>query len=67
MRRAGATFSYSAINFFFLVQEMIVPGADYWNLGLGRAPGDVMSDTEGVDTFKSLGKNMAWLLNKIKL
>ncbi len=66
MRRAGATFAFSAINFFFLGQEMVVPGADYWNLGLGRAPGDVMSDTEGVDTFRTLGRNMAWLLERVK-
>ena len=65
MRRAGGTFAFSAINFFFLVQEMVVPGSDYWNIGLGRASGDVMSDTEGVNTFLTLGTNMAWLLEKV--
>jgi len=44
---------------------MIVPGSSYWNLGIGRQPGEVRSDIEGVQTMKNLGKNMAWLLKKI--
>jgi multimeric flavodoxin WrbA len=66
MRRAGATFTFAAINFFFLIQQMIIPGSDYWNVGIGRAPGDVQKDDEGITTFKTLGRNMAWLLQKIK-
>jgi multimeric flavodoxin WrbA len=65
MRRAGATFAFAAINFFFLIQEMIIPGSDYWNVGIGRAPGDVQKDEEGIETFKTLGRNMAWLLKKL--
>ncbi|MBN2108009.1 MAG: flavodoxin family protein [Deltaproteobacteria bacterium] len=66
MRRAGATFAFAAINFFFLIQQMIIPGSDYWNVGIGRAPGEVQKDEEGITTFKTLGRNMAWLLHKIK-
>jgi len=66
MRRAGASFAFSAINFFFLIQQMIIPGSDYWNVGIGRGPGDVQKDEEGITTFKTLGQNMAWLLRKIK-
>jgi multimeric flavodoxin WrbA len=66
MRRAGSTFAFSAINFFFLIQQMIIPGSDYWNVGIGRAPGEVQKDEEGITTFKTLGRNMAWLLHKIK-
>ncbi len=65
VRRAGATFAFSAINFFFFIQQMIVPGSIYWNLGIGREPGEVMKDEEGVQTFKTLGQNMAWLLEKM--
>ncbi len=65
MRRAGATFAFSAINFFFLIQQMIIPGSDYWNVGIGRAPGDIQKDEEGITTFKTLGSNMAWLLKKL--
>jgi len=65
VRRAGATFAFSAINFFFFIQQMIVPGSIYWNLGIGREPGEVMNDEEGVLTFKTLGQNIAWLLKKM--
>jgi multimeric flavodoxin WrbA len=65
MRRAGATFAFAAINFFFLIQQMIIPGSDYWNVGIGRTPGEVQNDEEGINTFKILGRNMAWLLQKL--
>ena len=66
VRRAGATFAFSAINFFFFIQQMIVPGSIYWNLAIGREPGEVLSDEEGILTFKTLGQNMSWLLKKVK-
>lgn len=66
MRRAGATFAFSAINFFFFIQQMVVPGSDYWNVGTGKQPGEVLQDAEGVKTFETLGRNMAWLIKKIK-
>ncbi len=44
---------------------MFVVGSSYWNLGIGLNPGDVMKDTEGIQTFKNLGKNMAYLLQKL--
>jgi multimeric flavodoxin WrbA len=65
VRRAGATNTFDAINKFFLISEMIVPGSSYWNLGIGREPGAVSGDEEGQNTMKVLGQNMAWLLNKI--
>jgi len=64
-RRAGAIMVYSDLNLFFGIHEMIVPGASYWNLGLGQAPGDVLKDEEGMKTMVSLGQNMAWLLKKL--
>jgi multimeric flavodoxin WrbA len=64
VRRAGATHVLSSINYFFLINEMIIPGSSYWNMGIGRAPGEVKDDAEGVQTMKTLGRNMAWLLKK---
>lgn len=64
-RRAGATDVFSAINFFFLINQMIVPGSHYWNLALGREPGDIQKDQEGLSTLATLGENMAWLLRKL--
>lgn len=65
VRRAGAIHAFSSMNYFFLISQMIVPGSSYWNLGIGLKPGDVQNDTEGVETMKTLGRNMAWLLKKI--
>jgi len=65
VRRAGATQVMSAINYFFLINQMIVPGSSYWNMGFGLEPGEVEDDKEGKKTFENLGKNMAWLLKKL--
>ena len=65
VRRAGSTHVLSSINYFFLITQMIVPGSSYWNLGIGRNPGDVKNDAEGIQTMNTLGQNMAWLLKKI--
>jgi multimeric flavodoxin WrbA len=65
VRRAGATHVFSSMNYFFLINEMYVVGSSYWNLGIGRKPGDVLNDEEGKQTFKNLGKNMAYLLKKL--
>ncbi|MCL6638382.1 MAG: flavodoxin family protein [Firmicutes bacterium] len=61
-RRAGSTFTYAAINFFFGISQMMIPCANYWNAGFGLMPGDVLNDREGLETFKILGRNMAKLL-----
>ena len=64
VRRAGATHTFSSMNYFFLISQMIVVGSSYWNVGRGLAPGDVHDDKEGIQTMKNLGINMAWLLKK---
>jgi multimeric flavodoxin WrbA len=66
VRRAGAIHAFDALNHFFLISEMIVPGSSYWNIGIGLEPGDVEKDEEGIRTMKTLGQNMAWLLKKLK-
>jgi multimeric flavodoxin WrbA len=66
VRRAGAIPTFDAINHFFLISEMIIPGSSYWNVGVGRAKGDVNNDEEGLETMETLGKNMAWLLKQLK-
>ncbi len=66
VRRAGATHVFSSINYFFLINQMIVVGSSYWNLGIGRLPGEVKNDEEGMNTFKILGKNIAFVLKKLK-
>lgn len=65
VRRAGAIHVFDSINHFFFITQMIVPGSSYWNIGVGREPGEVEKDEEGVKTMHALGKNMAWLMKKI--
>ncbi len=65
-RRGGSTHVFNSINHFFLIGQMIVPGSIYWNLGIGRDPGQVREDDEGIRTMRILGQNMAWLLKRTK-
>ena len=66
VRRAGAIHAFNSLNFFFFIGQMIVPGSSYWNLGIGREPGGVENDKEGMETMRTLGRNMAWLLTKLQ-
>lgn len=66
VRRGGAVHAFDTLNHFFLIGEMIVPGSSYWNIGVGREIGDVEKDEEGVRTMADLGRNMAWLLERIR-
>ncbi len=65
-RRAGALTTFDHMNHFFLIGQMIVPGSNYWNIVNALKPGDILADEEGVRTLKTLGKNMAWLLRKVR-
>ena len=66
VRRGGALHAFETINNFFLINQMIVPGSSYWNFAIGRDPGDVLNDAEGMQTIKTLGENITWLLKKVK-
>jgi multimeric flavodoxin WrbA len=65
VRRGGAIHAFSSLNLFFLINQMIVVGSSYWNIGIGRNVGDVNDDGEGVQTMKTLGQNMSWLMKKV--
>ena len=67
VRRAGGIPTFDAINHFFLISQMIVPGSSYWNVGVGSGKGDVEKDEEGMKTMDDLGKNMAWLIKKLNM
>ncbi len=67
VRRAGGMSTFDAINHFFLISQMIVPGSSYWNIGIGNRKGEVELDEEGMKTMEDLGKNMAWLIKKINI
>jgi multimeric flavodoxin WrbA len=62
VRRAGAIHALDTINHLFLISEMVVIGSSYWSIGIGRNPGEVEGDEEGIRTMHTLGRNMAWAL-----
>ena len=64
-RRGGAMQVYNALMAFFGITQMVVPCSSYWNVGFGLKPGDVEADTEGFETMRNLGLNMAWVLKKL--
>ena len=65
VRRAGGIHVFDSLNHFFLINEMLVPGSSYWNVGYGREKGEVEKDEEGLRTMTTLGANMAWLLKRL--
>jgi hypothetical protein len=61
----GQTRSPQFNELFFLDLPDDDPGASYWNMGIGRNPGEVKNNAEGILTMETLGQNMAWLFKKI--
>jgi len=66
VRRAGSIHALDTMNHFFQVMGMVTPGSSYWNLGIGREPGEVEDDAEGKKCMADLGENIAWLLGKLQ-
>ncbi|MCL5071695.1 MAG: flavodoxin family protein, partial [Actinobacteria bacterium] len=65
-RRAGASFTFASINFFFFSSQMILPGSAHWNMCYGKNPGDIKNDTEGIQILNILGENIINLLKSKK-
>lgn len=61
-RRAGTTASFDQLNKYFTISQMPVISSQYWNMVHGFTPEDVQKDLEGLQTMRTLGKNMAWFL-----
>ncbi|MDR1701957.1 MAG: flavodoxin family protein [Sporomusaceae bacterium] len=66
VRRGGATHAFNTMNHYFLINQMLVVGGNYWNMVYGLKPGEAANDDEGIENMKVIGQNMAWLLKKIK-
>ena len=64
-RRAGHNATFAQLGMFFSINDMIQVGSTYWNVVTARDPGEAQQDTEGVETLRHFGQNIAWLLNKI--
>lgn len=66
-RRGGATASFDQLNKYFSILNMPIVSSNYWNMVHGSTSEDVLKDEEGVQTMRILGRNMAWLINSIKV
>ena len=65
-RRAGTTSAFDQINKYFTISNMPIVSSQYWNMVHGFTPEDVKMDLEGMQTMRTLGNNMAWLLKSIE-
>ena len=64
-RRGGATSTFDQLNKYFAMNNMPIVTSQYWNMVHGSKPEDVLKDEEGLQTMRTLGNNMAWLLKCI--
>ncbi len=64
-RRAGMMPTFHSINDFFFINDMIVPGSVYWNVGIAREEGEIEKDDEGIKIATRLAENIIWLHHKI--
>ncbi|MSR92456.1 flavodoxin family protein [Inconstantimicrobium porci] len=65
-RRGGATAAFDQLNKYFTMNNMIVVSSQYWNMVHGNNSDEVVQDLEGMQTMRTLGKNMAWILKCIE-
>jgi len=66
-RRGGATSTFDRLNKYFTMMNMPLVSSQYWNMAYGQTPGQAAQDEEGMQTMRTLGRNMAWLLRKLNI
>lgn len=66
-RRGGQVTSYDTINKYFGISNMPIATSQYWNMAYGRQVGEVSQDTEGMQTMRSLARNISFLVKSIAL
>ena len=66
-RRGGLSATFDELNKFFTISGMPVASSQYWNSIHGRTPGEAKEDGEGLQTMRTLAKNMAFLMKSITL
>ena len=65
-RRGGASATFDRLNKYFTINNMPVVPSQYWNSVHGAAAGEAVEDLEGLQTMRTLGKNMAWMLRGLQ-
>ena len=62
--RGGASAAFDRLNKYFTINNMPLVPSQYWNQVHGTCPEEVLRDEEGMQTMRTLGQNMAWLLRQ---
>lgn len=65
-RRGGATAAFDRLNKYFTISNMPVAPSQYWNMVHGNRPEEVLQDKEGLQIMRTLGKNIAWMVESTK-
>ena len=66
-RRGGLSATFDELNKFFTISGMPVASGQYWNSIHGRLQGEAAQDAEGLQTMRSLARNMTFLMKSIAL
>lgn len=66
-RRGGASSAFDVLNKYFTISGMPVASSQYWNSVHGREKGEAAEDAEGLQTMRTLARNMAFLMKSIQL
>lgn len=66
-RRGGCSATYDQLNKYFTISGMPVASSQYWNSVHGNAPGEAVQDEEGLQTMRTLARNMTFLMKSIAL
>lgn len=66
-RRGGCSATYDELNKYFTISQMMVVSSQYWNQVHGNTLEEVEQDSEGLQTMRTLGRNMAFLIKAIDL
>ena len=66
-RRGGCSATFDVLNKYFTISGMPVASSQYWNSVHGGAPGEALQDAEGLQTMRTLARNMAFLMKSIAL
>lgn len=66
-RRGGLSSTFDELNKYFTITGMPVASSQYWNSIHGGIPGEAEQDAEGLQTMRTLAKNMTFLMKSIQL
>lgn len=66
-RRGGCSAAFDQLNKYFTISGMPVASSQYWNSVHGLMPGDAVQDEEGLQTMRTLARNMSFLIKSIDL